>query len=110
MCPGECVMTRSMGADVAATRDFADHHAYSREDIAEIVRAAADAASERIVTTTKDFAKVASDELAAAWPQDRPVVALRIEIALTEGDDALDGLLKDLVGTEAVAAGQAKGP
>ncbi len=87
-----------LGADLAATRDFADHHAYSREDIAEIVRAAAGADAQWTVTTTKDFAKVASDELAPAWPAEVSVAALRVEIALTEGDDARDGLLKDLVG------------
>lgn len=89
-----------LGVDVAATRDLADHHAYSRQDIAEIVRAAGDANAEWIVTTTKDFAKVADDELSAAWPQDRPLAALKIEIALAEGNDALDGLLKNLVGAE----------
>ena len=89
-----------LGADLAATRDFADHHAYSRQDIAEMVSAATEAGAEWIVTTTKDFAKVASDELAPAWPQDRPVAALRVEIVLTEGNDALDGLLKNLVGVE----------
>jgi len=89
-----------LGADVAATRDLADHHAYCREEIAEIVRAAGEANAEWIVTTTKDFAKVAAEELSASWPQDQLFAALKIEIALSEGDDALDGLLKNLVGTK----------
>ncbi|MBN2583922.1 MAG: tetraacyldisaccharide 4'-kinase [Planctomycetes bacterium] len=87
-----------LGAVEAATRDFADHHAYGPADIAAIVEAARAAEAEWIVTTTKDFAKVASDDLVGRWPDAAKVAAVEIEIVLDEGNEALDDVLRPLVG------------
>ncbi len=62
-----------LGADIAARAEFADHHAFSQAD-ARGVLAKADQLGARIVTTEKDWVRIAGGkgalgELAArAWP------------------------------------------
>jgi len=89
-----------LGARVAAARDYPDHHAYGEADIADIIEAARVAgggAAVRIVTTSKDFVKVASGPLAAAWPADMQPAALEVEMRLSEGEAALDDALRRAV-------------
>jgi len=90
----------SLGASVVARREFADHHAYTAADVGEVVRAAAEAGAERIVTTSKDFVKLAAGEVRAAWPQGARVAALEIEMELAGGATVLDGVLRRVVGEE----------
>ena len=89
-----------LGARVVAARDYPDHHAYDEADVADIIeasRAAGGGAALRIVTTSKDFVKVASGHLAAAWPADVQPAALEVEMRLREGEAALDDVLRRAV-------------
>lgn len=94
-----------LGAHVVARRDFADHHHYSGRDVADIIAAARAAGLgagiggiAHLVTTTKDFVKVASDTLIGAWPEGAAPLALEVEMQFREGPTALDPLLKKVVG------------
>jgi tetraacyldisaccharide 4'-kinase len=51
------------GASLVATFEFADHHRYSRQELERIRRAAAEA-SAMMVTTAKDWVKLADPEIA----------------------------------------------
>jgi tetraacyldisaccharide 4'-kinase len=55
---------RALGADIFAP-DFPDHHAFSRDDVAEIIHSSTNA--DMIVCTLKDAVKLAS-----RWPPDGP--------------------------------------
>jgi tetraacyldisaccharide 4'-kinase len=90
----------SLGATLVARREFADHHAYTAADVREVARAAAEAGAERIVTTSKDFVKLAAGDARTAWPDGARVVALEIEMELTGGATLLDGIMRLVVGEE----------
>jgi tetraacyldisaccharide 4'-kinase len=79
-----------LGLNVMAWRTYPDHHRYSAEDV-ELLRGWArqlpqDAA---LVTTQKDLVKIRLDRLS-----ERELWALQIQLALTSGQDALEGLLR----------------
>jgi tetraacyldisaccharide 4'-kinase len=79
-----------LGANVVAFRAYADHHPYARDDV-EALRAWAAGlpADALVVTTQKDLVKVRLPQLAG-----RPLWALRVRFALTEGQAELDRLLE----------------
>lgn len=58
---------RGMGAELAGTRSFPDHHRYSPADI-EWLRTRADALSAHLVTTEKDFVRLDEDAREAVLP------------------------------------------
>jgi tetraacyldisaccharide 4'-kinase len=96
--PGAFRMTlEGLGARVVGARDFADHHPYTAGDVAGIIKAARAAGARKIVTTGKDMVKVSEGDIAAIWPEDLRPVALEIEIRFSEGPDALDALLRQVV-------------
>ncbi len=86
---------RQLGANVLWSAEFSDHHWYTADDIAAITRAE-NTAVEMFVTTEKDAVK-----LGDAWPRDRRLVVLRIEMEFVSGEDALEKLF-----TEALKAAQ----
>ena len=76
---------RETGAQVAATRVFADHHAYSAADMSAL-RAEAQKAHLTLVTTEKDFVRLPADSAA-------DVTALPVTLEF-ENAGALAALLK----------------
>ncbi len=49
------------GAKLVGTRDFPDHHAYSRSDLLDVIKSATAAGAELIYTTEKDYTKIPDD-------------------------------------------------
>jgi len=87
---------RDLGANVTNIRTFADHHAYTREDIDGLrTWASQQPADVCVVTTQKDFVKIRLPELGG-----RPLWALRIELAprQPQGMDALERELDRIIG------------
>jgi tetraacyldisaccharide 4'-kinase len=83
---------RATGARVAAHAERGDHHEWTAEDVAELVRAARAQAAEMVLTTVKDAVKLA----ALDWPADDvPLRAVDVEVHVTEGEDVLDQLLDE---------------
>jgi len=71
------------GATVVDHCVFADHHAYSQDDLGRIRRSAEQAGADRIVTTEKDAVKLAQlDEVAK---QEVAIWAVRIDLQWHEG-------------------------
>jgi len=85
---------RASGIDVAETRSFADHHAFSAAEARELIDRAA-AARLTLVTTEKDHARVAGDEKLAALASH--ALTLPVTLAL-DGADVLGPLLANLKG------------
>jgi tetraacyldisaccharide 4'-kinase len=85
------VQVRSLGARVELL-SFPDHHPYARQDVARLVRAAAEA--DYVVITEKDAVK-----LRERWPGDAPeplvaTLAVRWEANGRLVEDALDSVLR----------------
>ena len=68
---------------------FPDHHWYTVEDVAGVVRAENNTV-DVFVTTEKDAVK-----LGDLWPRDRKLMVLRIEMELLSGEAGLAGLFEE---------------
>ncbi|HEY0236225.1 MAG TPA: tetraacyldisaccharide 4'-kinase [Afipia sp.] len=82
---------RSSGVDVVGERIFADHHSFAAS---EIKRLASDAAAQSLmlVTTEKDFTRIASNPVLAGWKDEITPFAVTLEIG---NEAALRGFLAD---------------
>jgi tetraacyldisaccharide 4'-kinase len=81
-----------LGAALAATRAFPDHHPYGPADLARVDAAAREAAADMIVTTEKDAVRM------PAPTSGRPILVLRVDLEITEGADLLERLLSPWTG------------
>lgn len=79
------------GCRLGAWREFADHHAYTRDDVAGLADWAAGLDVAAVLCTEKDLVKLQVDQLAG-----RPLWALRVEMELLEGAEQLDACLTEL--------------
>ena len=82
----------AVGATVVDHCVFADHHAYSQDDLGRIRRSAAQAGVDRIVTTEKDAVKLAQliQTLSPSEGEGRvrgDIWAVRIDLRWLEGFD-----------------------
>ena len=77
----------ALGAEVVAEARFPDHHRFAAAEL-EAVRAEAEAAGARIVTTEKDAARLGAGA--------GEVRALRVDVELLEGEAALAAALSGL--------------
>lgn len=88
-----------LGADVAAFRTFADHHAYRAEDLDALGVWAQRERATLMVTTLKDLVKIRRDDLAGI-----PVAAVEIAIEFTAGGNDMAALLASLVSPVATSS------
>jgi tetraacyldisaccharide 4'-kinase len=72
---------RGLGAEIAGTRWFRDHHVFSARELIEL---RAQAAGATLVTTEKDLARIGQ-------PQD--IVPVPVELRILRGEDALERAL-----------------
>lgn len=87
----------AVGGEPAGTRVFGDHHIYSRDDWTHLVRAARATGADALVTTEKDWVKVAP--LCAASDERPPVWRADVTIQFREGDEsALLGQVRGAIG------------
>ncbi len=88
---------RSLDAHLVACRTFPDHHAYTRDDVADLQAWVAGLGHPglQVVTTQKDLVKLRLTALGAV-----PLWALRIHLRVLHGQDALHRIL-DGVGNSA---------
>jgi tetraacyldisaccharide 4'-kinase len=89
----------SLGAAVAQCRRFPDHHVYTAEDLRRVVAHAREFMAEALVTTEKDAAKLGGASLAV------PVYALRVELEVVRGGEALEAALGGILAKRADEAG-----
>ena len=76
------------GACVAGNLAFPDHHAFTQEDGARMIREARAASAEWIVTTEKDAVRLDADR-----PAGLPVLSLGVHLEVVEGAEALEAAL-----------------
>ncbi len=76
---------RGLGAEIAGTQWFRDHHLYSAGELRELRRRAGDAL---LVTTEKDLVRI-----------DQPggIVAVRLHLRILRGEDALERALGEVL-------------
>jgi tetraacyldisaccharide 4'-kinase len=67
----------SLGADIVAESAFPDHYPYTRSDLAELFKKAADARVSLIITSEKDMVRIRDLKPEGIW-------ALRIELVVQE--------------------------
>jgi tetraacyldisaccharide 4'-kinase len=82
----------SLGADVREFRAFADHHAYSREDVEELNRWAATMPADACVATTqKDWVKIRLADVGG-----RPLWAVRVGLQFRSGKEEFDRVVLEV--------------
>jgi tetraacyldisaccharide 4'-kinase len=86
------------GAKVEKLVAFPDHHRYVPLEVRRLTAEAQEFMAEALVTTEKDAAKLDPDAFSL------PLVALRVEIEVTRGEDRLEAQLQSLVQELAPAA------
>lgn len=74
---------QSLGLEIAAFREFPDHHLYDADDVASLTDWATKLDVEMIVCTMKDLVKIGLDQFGQV-----PLRALEIELAISEGEEA----------------------
>ena len=83
--------------EVAAWREYADHHAYTPRDRDELTRWALAQAVDLIVCTHKDLVKLPMDEFGG-----KPLRALVVGMEFLSGQDAVESKLHALLEPAAV--------
>jgi tetraacyldisaccharide 4'-kinase len=81
-----------LGCRVAAWREFPDHHAYTREDVAAIAELSRGANASLVVCTRKDLVKLRVPKIG-----DMPLRAVAVELAFSAGEAALKNALQPLI-------------
>jgi tetraacyldisaccharide 4'-kinase len=94
---------RQLGATVAATREFPDHHPYTRDDVDDLSRWAAALPSEvdTVLTTQKDWVKLRVGELGG-----RRLRAVRVGLKVIEGEEAFQATLGAVLGDQTTEASE----
>jgi len=82
----------SLGCTIAEKFRFRDHHRYFDHELTELQRRAERAGCDAVLTTEKDIVKIGR-----CWNGRVPLLALKVEIRITAGEDALNGLLLDTI-------------
>lgn len=84
-----------LGAEVAAERRYADHHAFSAVELEEALRAAGALGCDRVVTTEKDAVR-----LPRSTARDPRIAVVRISAEILQGGEALDAALDGALSPE----------
>jgi tetraacyldisaccharide 4'-kinase len=81
---------KNLKCNMAGYLEFSDHHTYSDSDLTDILAAARKSMSECLITTEKDYVRIAHKIL---WPIDLYVVGIEIEFG---GEvERFNGFIKD---------------
>jgi tetraacyldisaccharide 4'-kinase len=81
----------ALGCHIVAWREFPDHHAYTRADIAELDQWARQAQASLVLCTRKDLVKIQAPELGAA-----PLRAVGVELRFLRGEEVIEAALATL--------------
>jgi len=88
---------KQLGANLAGSKIYDDHHHYTDDCLADIYKQAASLKADLILTTQKDWTKIAGLALAK---KDIPLAYLAIEIKFVAGEDKLRGLIEDTLASK----------
>ena len=73
------------GAEIVCTRQFADHHRYTQQELIDIVNDARKAGAEMLLTTEKDAVR-----LPRLDRRDIPIYFMRVEIDIISGQESFE--------------------
>lgn len=79
--------------DVAETAVFADHHAYTADDLSRLQSMAKTAGAAALLTTEKDWVKVHAVIQSAPKPPDLPIWRPQLSLTAIRGGDTLERML-----------------
>ena len=82
----------TISVEVVALREFADHHAYSRDDVRSLAEWADSLDVAAVVCTAKDLVKLRLERTGR-----RPLWALAIELEIVRGGEAFESRLAELL-------------
>jgi tetraacyldisaccharide 4'-kinase len=82
------------GYEVAAFKEFPDHHRYQRDEIEQLAQWAEQSGAAAVVCTAKDLVKIGLDRLGSV-----PLHALTIGMEFLSGREALDNQLAKVAGS-----------
>ncbi|MHC4632187.1 MAG: tetraacyldisaccharide 4'-kinase [Planctomycetota bacterium] len=88
---------KTLGAGLAGSKVYNDHHHYTDDCLAEIYKQAAHLKADLILITQKDWTKIT--QLAPA-KKDIPLTYLAIEIKFLAGQDKLTGLIENALASK----------
>jgi tetraacyldisaccharide 4'-kinase len=74
---------KDLGFKMTGLLEFSDHHPYTEEDLATILRCAGDTGADRLITTEKDHARIAHKE---PLPMELIVVGVKVSFGDREQD------------------------
>jgi tetraacyldisaccharide 4'-kinase len=83
---------QSLGCQIAAWREFPDHHNYTRADVDQLSRMISDAGARQVLCTRKDLVKLRVPTLGAA-----PLRAVSVELQCLSGENELVAALAPLI-------------
>ncbi|MBM3245284.1 MAG: tetraacyldisaccharide 4'-kinase [Candidatus Omnitrophica bacterium] len=83
-------IARESGAVVAAFFTFPDHHAYSQNDLEDVIRQSENKNVEFILTTEKDAARINNSKLKISSSK---IFSLRIELEITKNEEGFHSRL-----------------
>lgn len=86
-------MLKNLGAELADIADYPDHHDYTLADLDSVRERAKNLSCEYIVITEKDTVKLNDIK---AGERGLPILALRIELVITDGLEKLDAGLNSV--------------
>jgi tetraacyldisaccharide 4'-kinase len=72
--------------ELIGTRRFADHHAYSASELGELIERAKDANAAMVLTTEKDWVKIAP--MRKQLPAHPPIMRVGISVQIQNGEEA----------------------
>ncbi|HWF83306.1 MAG TPA: tetraacyldisaccharide 4'-kinase, partial [Vicinamibacterales bacterium] len=81
----------SVGWELVGSMTFADHHRFTRRDIARIATAAKTSSAAIVLTTEKDAVRLAACDL-----DDLPIASVPLEVGLEPADAFRDWLIERL--------------
>ena len=85
----------ALGAEVVGFRVYPDHHRYGATDLDQLSADAATARADVVISTVKDLVKIRESSLTGL-----PLMALEIEMTITQGRDQLEQAILGAVGAQ----------
>ncbi len=86
-----------LGARIARSLRFPDHHWFRESDVLEMVKAVSTAGTDLVVTTEKDGVRLkAIGEVAQRMLSSMPVLAVKIETSVIGGQEVLEKMIRSL--------------
>jgi tetraacyldisaccharide 4'-kinase len=86
---------KDLGFKITGLLEFSDHHPYTEEDLATILRCAGDTGADRLITTEKDHARIAHKE-----PLPMELIVVGVKVSFGDNDQEFISFITNRLQTE----------